>query len=135
MKEDEAYLDVARRFQESCEQHIAHNIDLQEVIGFKSYHAFESIGGAYISHHGRRVPKRHISKLNEFIAIARHDINVNDHAIAALAMLLNSMRNKYLYPEKTGTDYKRPQDQISLTDARSTVRRIKGIIRQVEKNI
>ena len=135
MKEDEAYLDVARRFQESCEQHIANNIDIQEVIGFKSYHAFESIGSAYIAHHARRVPNPHVKKLNEFVKTARRDIRVNSHAIAALAMLLNSMRNKYLYPEKIGTDYKRPQDQISLTDAKSTVKRIKGIVRQIERII
>ena len=39
MREDEAYLEVAKRYIESCEQHINYGINIQEVIGFKAYHA------------------------------------------------------------------------------------------------
>lgn len=135
MNEDEAYLDVARRFLESCEQHINSAINIQEVIGFKSYHVFESIAGAFNSHYGHNVPKGHTKKLNMFVANSRHNHNVNSVAIATLAMTLNSMRNKYLYPEKIGTRYRRPREQISLTNAKILVRRIRGIVRQIEQLI
>jgi len=132
MNEDEAYLDVAKRYIESCEEHISNGINIQEVVGFKSYHAFESIAGAYNSHYGHAVPRGHARKLNTFVINTRRNHLANSRAIAAQAILLSSMRNKYLYPEKTGTNFKRPQDQISLTDAKQLVRKVKGIVRQVE---
>lgn len=135
MNEDEAYLDIAKRFLESCELHIHHGINIQEVVGFKSYHAFESIGGAYNSHYGHFVPRSHVRKLNSFVANSNHDIHVNFRAIAALAITLNSMRNKYLYPEERSTTFIKPEDQISMTDVRLMVRRVRGIIREIERLI
>ena len=135
MNEDEAYLDVAKRFIDSCEQHIANGINIQEVLGFKSYHAFESIGGAFNSHFGIPVPRSHARKLNSFVSNARHNHQVNGIVIATLAMTLNSMRNKYLYPEPNGTTFKTPKEQVSLTNVREMIRRINGIIRQVERLI
>nr|WP_294858393.1 hypothetical protein [uncultured Fluviicola sp.] len=135
MNEDEAYLEVAQRFIDSCEQHINYGINYQEVIGFKSYHAFECIAGAYNSHYGHNVPLSHARKLNSFVTNCRHDHHVNREAIAAIAMTINSMRNKYLYPEINGAIYKTPKNQISLTNARQMVRRINGIIRQIERII
>ena len=135
MNEDEAYLEVAQRFIESCEQHISNGINIQEVLGFKSYHAFESIGGAFNSHYGHTIPLSHAKKLNLFVSNARHNTQVNGRSIATIAIILNSMRNKYLYPEVNGTGYICPKDQVSLTDVRYMIRRINGIIRQVEKII
>lgn len=135
MNEDEAYLEVAQRYIDSCEQHLNNGINYQEIIGFKSYHAFESIAGAYNSHYGHNVPRSHPRKLNSFVTNCRNDNQVNSMAIATIAMTVHSMRNKYLYPEENGTTYKTPQSQISLTDARGMVRRIHGIIRQIERLI
>lgn len=135
MKECEAYLDVAERFIDSCEQHIANNINIQEVLGFKAYHAFESIGGAYNSHFGYNVPKSHVRKINTFVTNSRHRHGLNPHAIAALAIVLSSVRNKYLYPEYVGSDYKTPKEQVSLTDARTTVNRVRGVVRGVSRLI
>ena len=135
MREDEAYLRVAQRYLESCEQHIAHNINIQEVIGFKAYHSFESIGGALCSHYGNRVPRSHVRKLNAFVATANNSPNINYRIIAILAMTLSSMRNKYLYPENTGTTFDLPENQISISHARKLVKRIRGIIRQIEQII
>ena len=135
MNEDEAYLEVAQRFIDSCEQHINHGINYQEVVGFKSYHAFESIAGAYNSHYGHIVPMSHARKLNSFVTNCRHSPQVNSLAIATIAMTINSMRNKYLYPEANGNTYRTPQYQISLTNARDMVRRIHGIIRQIQRII
>jgi hypothetical protein len=135
MNEDEAYLEVAQRFIDSCEQHLNHGINYQEVVGFKSYHAFESIAGAYNSHYGHNVPMSHARKLNSFVTNCNHDPQVNRIAIATIAMTINSMRNKYLYPEHSGGTYRTPQNQLSLTNARDMVRRIHGIIRQIEQII
>lgn len=135
MNEDEAYLDVAKRFIDSCEQHINNGINYQEVLGFKSYHAFESIAGAYNSHYGNHVPLNHARKLNSFVTNCRHDHQVNGIVIATIAMTLYSMRNKYLYPEPSGTSFKTPKEQVSLTNVRDLTRRIHGIIRQIERII
>ncbi|TVL99791.1 MAG: hypothetical protein CV087_16775 [Candidatus Brocadia sp. WS118] len=135
MNEDEAYLDVAQRYIESCQQHLTNGINIQEVLGFKSYHAFESIGGAYNSHYGHRVPRSHAMKLNMFVANSRRDHQVNGRAVAILAMTLNSMRNKYLYPERNGRTFTCPKDQISITNARDLIRRVNGIIRQISRII
>ena len=73
-----------------------------------------------------------MGKLNAFVANSRHHGGVNARVIAALAMTLHSMRNRYLYPEQMGAEYRAPEEQISLTDVRRTVRRVRGIIREIE---
>jgi hypothetical protein len=135
MREDEAYLEIAQRFIDSCDKHINNGINIQEVVGFKTYHAFESLGGAFNSHYGHNVPMGHAKKLNAFVNNSKHNPQVNNHNVAVIAMLLSSMRNKYLYPEQIGGTYKNPKDQISMTDARTMVNRVKGILRQVERLI
>lgn len=135
MREDEAYLEIAQRFIDSCDKHINNGINIQEVVGFKTYHAFESLGGAFNSHYGHNVPMGHAKKLNAFVNNSKHNPQVNNHNVAVIAMLLSSMRNKYLYPEQIGGTYKNPKDQISMTDARTMVNKVKGILRQVERLI
>jgi len=133
MNEDEVYLEIAKRYLESCERHILSGVILQEVIGFKGYHAFESAGGAFNARLGNHVPKSHVRKLNNFVSAARHCPFVDDRAIAAVAMTLHSRRNLYLYPEKTGSEYTSPKNQISMTDAKRLVARVRGIIKKIEK--
>ena len=135
MREDEAYLEIAERFIESCDGHISNAVNIQEVIGFKTYHAFESLGGAFNSHYGHSVPRGHAKKINAFVTNSRHNAQVNNHNVAVVAMLVASMRNKYLYPEANGGTYKNPKDQLSMTDARTMVARVKGILRQVQRVI
>ena len=133
MNEDEAYLNISKRYLESCEQHISNGVNLQEVIGFKGYHAFESIAGAFNSHFGHTVPKSHVKKLNSFVAHACHSRHINGMAIATLAMTFNGVRNLYLYPEKDGSNYKVPMNSLSMTNAKELVRRVKGIVKKIEK--
>lgn len=133
MREDEAYLEIAQRFIQSCDGHINSGINIQEVVGFKAYHAFESLGGAFNSHYGHNVPMGHAKKINAFVTNSRHNHQVNNHNVAVIAMLLSSMRNKYLYPEPIGPSFKNPKDQVSMTDARTMVARVKGILRQIER--
>ena len=135
MKEDEAYLNISKRYLESCEKHISNRVNLQEIIGFKSYHAFESIAGAFNSHFRHTVPKSHVRKLNSFVANARHNRYVNSRAIATLAMTLNGVRNLCLYPEKDGGNYKLPMNRLSMKDAKELVRRVKGIVNKIEQLI
>ena len=105
MREDEAYLEIAERFIDSCDGHISNAINIQEVIGFKTYHAFESLGGAFNSHYGHNVPRGHAKKINAFVTNSRHNPQVNNHNVAFVAMLVASMRNKYLYPELVSGTY------------------------------
>lgn len=133
MREDEAYIEIAERFIESCDGHIKAGINIQEVIGFKTYHAFESVGGAYNAHYGHPVPWDHAKKINAFVSNSKHDPQVDNHNIAIIAMILASMRNKYLYPEPIGAIYRNPKDQISLTDAKKMVSRVRGILKQVKR--
>jgi hypothetical protein len=135
MTATEAYLDVANRYISSCEEHITNNIDIQEVLGFKSYHAFESVGGAFNSYRGETIPRRHQDKINLFVLNARREGLPNQKAIATIAILLNSLRNKCLYPDFDGTNYISTQDQISLSDAKNLVRRVKGIITTIERQV
>jgi hypothetical protein len=135
MSEDEAYLEIAERFLESCDGHLNHSINVQEVIGFKTYHAFESLGGAFNSHYGLAVPNSHAKKINTFVINSRHNPYVKGHNVALVAMVVASMRNKYLYPELVSGIYKTPKDQLSMTDARTMVTRVKGILRQVKRII
>jgi hypothetical protein len=135
MREDEAYLEIAERFIDSCEAHLNHAINIQEVIGFKTYHVFESLGGAFNSHYGHAVPRGHARKINTFVTNSRLDPHVNGHNVAVVAMLVASMRNKYLYPEFVSGTYKNPKDQLLMTDARTMVTRVKGILRQVKRII
>lgn len=135
MKEDEAYLEIAERFIDSCDGHVKNAINIQEVIGFKTYHAFESLGGAFNSHYGHTVPRGHAKKINTFVTNSRNNAQINQHNVAVVAMLVASMRNKYLYPELVSGAYKNPKDQLSMTDARTMITRVKGILRQVQRII
>jgi hypothetical protein len=132
MNEDEAYLEIAERFIASCDGHINNFVNIQEVIGFKAYHAFESLGGAFNSHYGHNVPRGHASKINAFVTNSRNNQQVKGHNVAIVAMLVSSMRHKFLYPELVNATYRNPKDQLSLTDAKTMVSRVKGILRQVK---
>jgi len=135
MREDEAYMEIAERFILSCDKSIKCSIDVQEVIGFKAYHAFESLAGAYNSHHGYHVPTSHVKKINAFVSNSNRDTSVGGYNIAILAMVLSSMRNKYLYPDLVCGIYKTPKDQLSMTDAKKIVSRVKGIMKNIKKNV
>lgn len=133
MREDEVYLEIAERFVTSCEQHLANGINIQEVIGFKCYHAFESLAGAYNSHFGLRIPRGHTKKINLFVTSVRGTPQA--HAIAAIAILLASQRNMYLYPEPNGSVFRSPKDQITISQAKLTLSRVKGVLRAVKRVI
>ena len=133
MTEKEIYIEIAQRFIQSCRDQLANNINFQETIGFNTYHAFECIAGALISHLGHPVPKKHERKLNSFVANYSHNpfAGVTPRQIAELAAILNSMRNKYLYPYPTPIGWKAPKDQLTITEARQLTSRVNGIINRL----
>lgn len=130
MTEKEIYIEISQRFIQSCLDQIANNINFQETIGFKTYHAFESIAGAYNSHLGQRVSLVHEKKINSFVHNYKHNAfaNVSPVRIATLAIILNSMRNKYLYPESTPAGLKSPKEQLTMAQARQLTNSVNGII-------
>lgn len=133
MTEKEIYIEIAKRFIQSCRDQLANNINFQETIGFKTYHAFECIAGAVNSHLGQAVPMKHEKKLNSFVQNYRHKpfAGVTPSTIAALAITLNSMRNKYLYPDPTPTGLKAPKDQLTIAQARQLTTQVYGVINRL----
>ena len=133
MTEKEIYIEIAQRFIQCCSDQISNNINFQETIGFKSYHAFESIGGAFNSHLGFSVPWKHETKIKSFVGNYRRNAfsTINPLTIAKMAIALNSMRNKYLYPDSTPVGLKAPKDQITLPQAKQLTSQVNGIIRRM----
>lgn len=134
MTEKEIYIEIAERFIYSCAENLDKAIDIQEFIGFGTYHAFESIGGAFNTHIGQPVPKGHEKKINTFVLNYRRQTisRIPPERIASLAIILNAMRNKFLYPEDTPLGFKAPKQQISLANARDVTSRVNGIIRALK---
>jgi len=137
MTEKEIYIEIAERFIYSCTESIVHTIDIQEIIGFSVYHAFESIGGAFNLHVGQSVPLKHEKKINTFVLnYRRHTISrVRPEKIAALAITLNAMRNKFLYPEDTPLGFIAPKQQMSFANARDLTRQVNGVIKLLVANM
>ena len=93
MPDPKHYKDIADRYGDSAK---TLTDTVHEVSAFAAYHAFESIGAAWLRHLGQTVPRKHRSKLREFsIRSKRLKAGV---AIAQLAVLLEGWRNKLLYP-------------------------------------
>lgn len=98
-----------------------------EAAGFAAYHSFESIGAAWIRHHGRIVPARHVSKLNSFQSLS---VGFTfGHGVAHLAILLTAVRNKLLYPVPDGVGgYSLPETVLGSHGAQDLLRRVRGIV-------
>jgi hypothetical protein len=133
MTEKEIYIEIAQRFIESCNAQLANGINFQETVGFKSYHAFESIAGAFNSHLGQQVPLKHEKKLTTFVQSYKYNAiaSVSPQTIAILAITLNSLRNKFLYPEKTTISLKTPKEQMTLAQVTQLTKQINGIIKRL----
>jgi len=104
--------------------------DVPEAAGFLTYHAFESAGGALVTHLGMAYSKSHKGKLNQFSQAANQ---LGDGFIVAqLAIKLGSSRGKFLYPEtKADGTVARPRDFITRTQATKLRSRVRGIVHWV----
>jgi len=101
---------------------------------FYAYHAFESIGAAFISSFGRNVPRSHQRKLNQFVAITqsrRYGI-----AVAQLSIQLQNLRNQCLYPimQPDGTA-QRPEAVLTMAQAQRLLQRVRGIVIRVQRDL
>jgi hypothetical protein len=131
MPRPDQYARIAERYATAADRSLP---DIQEAGGFCAYHAFESIGGAWIRRCGHQVPRSHVRKLNLFVRLSS---NMNfGPDVATNAALLNSLRNQMLYPVPVGQGaYLLPEVTISPPQAADRLRRVQGIIQQVSANL
>jgi len=131
-----AYIDITKR--SLCAADATLNANIQESVGFHSYHAFESIGGALCSFRMIRYSRNHVTKMNQFVASSR-TINIsqrNKNMIAALAIQLSSIRNECLYPKEfPGGTIRLPQHLVTLNQAVNILRRVKYITNLIQRHI
>ncbi|MFU2014804.1 HEPN domain-containing protein [Peribacillus butanolivorans] len=134
MTEKEIYKDLAERFIYSAEQHINNNVNRQEVVAFKAYHAFESIASAYLLHYNQNVSTSHPKKLLAFLTLYKKHMvgKLPPLVIAQLVSQVVSVRNNFLYPIEGEIA---PKDFITLKDASDLSKRIKGVITKINKQI
>jgi len=102
--------------------------DVHEVAGFSLYHAFESMGAAWIRKDGKDVPFKHESKINKFVSLSRR-IGAH-HGIGRVAILVIGLRNKMLYPiPEIPSDFSMPHIKFSVSEIKDLSRRVKGVLR------
>ena len=107
-----------------------------EASAFCSYHAFESIGCAWIRSRGHPVTRRssHISKINLFVTLSRGE--TFRIGVARLGIVLNSLRNKMLYPVPNGVGtFDLPERHMNARDAADLLRRVRGIVAAVDRRL
>ncbi len=75
---------------------------IQEAVGFYTYHAFESLGGALLSANGLEPSWKHPDKINEFVTFAGANGYAFAADVAAIAIQLQSI--KCIYSHKEGRD-------------------------------
>lgn len=131
MPQPEQYRRISERYAQAAE---LTNRNVPEASGFEAYHAFESIGAAWIRHCGQTVPRHHKTKLTHFVRLCRG--RRFGRGAAVLAQALNGLRNRMLYPiPDANGNFELPENHISTQDAQDMVRRVRGLIRHVEADL
>ena len=128
----QAYIEIAERYLISADSSL--NSGIHESATFQDYHAFESTGGALAVSTGRYYPTPHTRKLNIFTVAS----NGRPYAIAVaqLAIQLNALRNRCLYPEETpGGVVIRPRNRLTQSQAVRIWRWVKDIFNRVRNDI
>ena len=125
-----AYLEITERSLEAAEAALAASI--QEKAAFLSYHAFESLGGAWVTSRGNNYPRGHAAKLLSF---ANSVPQRHRHSVGRLVIALSSLRNLMLYPDLSTGSVVRPQAQISISAARDQIKRVRGLLNKMRKSI
>lgn len=132
-----AYHRIACRYADAAEA--GHLAALQESSGFSSYHAVESLGGALCSSVGADYDKLdHTAKLNQFVAVANRGglSRKVGYQVATVVSIVASVRNQFLYPyPRPDGSYQLPEEVIDLVDAKNAFKRVRGLIRKVERVI
>lgn len=131
MPRPKQYQRIAERYAEASG---LTNRRVPEASGFAAYHAFESIGCAWIRHCGQRVPRSpHRAKTDAFVHLSR--ARPFGRGAATLAILLNALRNDMLYPIQDGTGFILPEDRMSEANARDLLRRVRGLMAHVSAEL
>lgn len=131
MPRPEQYRRISHRYALAADRTMP---DIPEASGFCAYHAFESIGGAWIRHCGQQVPVPHVDKLRRFVTLSRGQSF--EHEAGGLEILLKSLRNQLLYPIADGSGgYALPETKLSARDAADLLRRVRRLIRQVSRSL
>ena len=126
------YLDVAERSLVAAQA--TQDRGLSEKTCFLTYHAFESLGGAWAASAKVRYPLSHPKKLNMFVTLTR--ARPYGRAVPYLAIALASLRNRSLYPQtKPGGAVVAPKDNISPAVAVTLLNRTGGLARAVAKDL
>ncbi len=102
--------------------------DVHEAAGFSLYHAFESMGAAWIRKNARVVPRGHVSKINMFVSLS--GIIGAQHGVGRVAILVIGLRNKLLYPiPEAPSGFSMPHIKFPVLEIKNLRRRVKGVLR------
>ena len=106
----------------------------QECAAFYSYHTFESIGSALIASRGQPVSSRHKAKINAFTNLSRG--RSYNRTVAELGQQLISLRNSFLYPVvQPGGITSRPEDVLTVKQAEKLLKRVRGLVRRIKRDL
>lgn len=131
MPRPEMFRNIAERYLSAG--HLTRD-QVPEAAAFAAYHAFESIGSAWVRHKGQKVPRPHDSKINKFVALAKRESF--RHGAAHLAILTTALRNKMLYPTEDGLGgFNVPDTLMSAANSRDLLRRVDGMVRSVSAEL
>lgn len=131
-----AYLDIVDRELLAAKATLDEGI--HEAATFHSYHAFESLGGAFCEALGRRYPRSHKSKLNTFVSEANRSVfrQKISRQVAVVAMILASVRNECLYPIRSvDKGFRPPRSEFDAVAARRMKHRVAGLCSAVKKAV
>lgn len=127
MDEPQIYISIANRYLKGGAAAI---IPAHELNGFACYHAFESAGGAYVTHFRGHYPHGHPAKLSAFVTRCRGE--KFGRGASVLAIKLRALRNAFLYPTYDGVDWIHPNSVFTPDQVSDLHRRVGGIVRAVD---
>ena len=131
MPRPDQYKKISERYLEASDNLLN---SIHEAAGFAAYHAFESIGAAWIRKHNQSVSPKHTRKLNQFVSLSRG--RGFGHGVARVSILVYSIREKMLYPIPEGDgSFSVPEDKFTQSDIEDLNRRVKGVVNQVKNLI
>lgn len=127
------YSRIAERYESAAR---LANRRISEAAGFCAYHAFESIGSAWIRHNRRRIPRRHDDKIEAFVELCRGRNFARRVGRVRLQIRYLRLRNELLYPSVNAQgNCQLPEEKMSQDDAADFIRRIGGVIRTIQRFI
>ena len=135
MTETEIYSELSKRFIQAAKNNV--NI-INEAACFESYHAFESLAGAFNSYIGVSVNNKHKQKLKDFaINYKRKKISpIKTDTISNLVIKLSNLRNNCLYPISNNKGgYASPKDIMTCAQLKKLISQIDGVINKIVEEI